>query len=251
MLLGFVNQSPQDDLSEEIPTIKAEIDQQSVDEVRRYSNKDLITIFDYYSSEEELLNWSPKMFGRCCSEADLWYSEIMSFKIETSVKRKEYPVSNLTDRDFRSAYVFKEDEAVRIDISLDPRSYYFHKEDDPKNPGYLIDPIDTILYPFTISLINGYVKSSSLFERNSRIKTMELSLNGEEKAIIELLDTPLIQSFEVDFVFKKNDKVRLIPKSYYSGSKYDDVCISEFQSNLGKIVHPSFNKKYGDSIWDD
>ena len=61
---------------------------------------------------------------------------------------------------------------------------------------------------------------------------------------IELLDTPLPQEFMVDAIFRTNDKITLVPVSYYFGIAYDNVCISEIQTNLGKTALPILNEKY-------
>ena len=59
-----------------------------------------------------------------------------------------------------------------------------------------------------------------------------------------LQDIPLIQEFNANFPFFKNDIIKLVPISYYEGSKYNDVCISEIQSSLAHITYPNLNKRY-------
>lgn len=113
---------------------------------------------------------------------------------------------------------------------------------------FLIDDVlktkDTILKPFRLSVVNGYVKSEQTFKENGRIKQFKVFLNDNFQGSVELLDTPLVQEFNLDFIFTKNDVVTLIPINYYKGTKYNDVCISEIQSSLSQITHFTINKKY-------
>ena len=73
---------------------------------------------------------------------------------------------------------------------------------------------------------------------------MKIFLNDNYKGSVLLLDTPLVQEFALDFLFTRDDVVKIIPVSYYKGTKYDDVYISEIQSSLGYITHPSVNKNF-------
>ena len=86
------------------------------------------------------------------------------------------------------------------------------------------------------------------FGANAYAGAKELAIASTSRCIdqgtVTLLDTPLIQQFEMDFSFFKDDEVTLVPISFYNGSKYDDICISEIQSSLSKITHPSINQKY-------
>jgi len=100
------------------------------------------------------------------------------------------------------------------------------------------------LKPFKLSLVNGYTKSKETFEQNGRVKTMKVFLNKKYSGTILLLDTPLVQEFELAVLFTRNDIITLKPLTFYRGTRYDNICISEIQSNLGTIAYPSINKKY-------
>ena len=89
-----------------------------------------------------------------------------------------------------------------------------------------------------------YTKSKKTFKENGRVNEMKVYLNSKYIATVKLQDTPLIQEFEIDFIFSKNDSLTLVPLNYYKGTKYDDICISEIQSSLAQITHPSINRKY-------
>jgi len=222
----------------------ATIDSVSISEIKQYS-EELPTIFDYYKHEkiDEVAVWSDKMFGRCCSNADLTFNENLFFKISSNFNDEKYPFTNLSDTGYSTAYVFKPGVKVKINLQLDlssDRSFLSGKYSN-KN---LLKPNDLIMKPIKLSIINGYVKSKALFYQNARVKEMKVYVNNIYKETVILLDTPLVQQFEVDAVFKTNDTITLEPITFYKGSKYDDICISEVQTNLGEIALPDLNKKY-------
>lgn len=224
--------------------ILATIDSVSIAQIKYYSNPRK-SIFDYYKveTEDEVKIWSDKMFGRCCTEADLNYSELLDFDISANVENIDYPISNLSDQTYRKAYVFKENVNIEITLKLlkDSENHVYHTNLSVDN---ILKQNDTILKPFRLSLVNGYVKSEALFKKNGSVKTLEIYLNSEYQNTILLQDTPYIQEFSVDFAFFKNDVIKLIPVSYYKGTEYDDICISEIQSSMAEITHSSLNKKY-------
>ncbi len=226
---------------------KSHIDKESNNEIfggDGYSEKE---IYSYFRKEveDEIEIWSEKMFGRCCTEADLSYSEVLYFNIATNINNLEYPIDNISDKKYLTSFVFKENDSIKIDLSLNISSSYFDEDFYPKlSPQKVLKDTDSLMYPFKLSLVNGYVKSKDLFLKNSRVKEMDFFLNDTYVVTVSLLDTPLVQEFEVDILFTKNDKITLKPTSFYRGSKYDDVCISEIQTSLSKITHFSINKKY-------
>jgi len=224
--------------------IFAKIDSISLSQIK-YTKKTNQSIFDYYKTEtvDEVEIWSNKMFGRCCSNTDISYSEILSFSITTNVNNTSYPARNLSDTQYRTAYTFKENQNIEIFLKLNRNSEH-HISMTNLSVDEVLQPNDTLLKPFKLSLVNGYVKSEKTFNENGRVKTMNVFLNNNYKATIQLINTPLVQEFEVDVLFTRDDVIKLVPKSYYAGTKYNDICISEIQSNLGQITHPSLNKKY-------
>ncbi len=223
---------------------RATIDSISINEIKRFCDTKYSTIYDYYKHEkiDEVAIWSDKMFGRCCTEADLDYSELLKFEITASTSNTKYPSDNLSDHYYRTAYVFKENKGAEIHLKL------IGVEEHKYHTNLLVDevlkPSDIILKPFKLSLVNGYVKSEKTFKENGRVKELKILLNDTYQGTVELQDTPLVQQFEMDFTFFKNDEVTLIPISFYRGTTYDDICISEIQSSLSQITHPSINGKY-------
>ncbi len=226
--------------------IKASIDSVSINQVKDYSDKELPNIYEYYKREEieDYNGWSEKMFGDCCTEIDLLYSQLLTFTFMSNKDHKKYPLTNIYDTKYRTAYAFTEQPGVSIDLKINIKSQihsYFIN-------GYSVDKVlketDTVMYPIKLSLINGYVKSKDLFYKNGRVKNMEVLVNGQSVGIVQLIDTPLIQEFSINALFKRDDTITLKPLTFYKGTIYDDICISEIQSNLGYITHPSINRKY-------
>lgn len=223
----------------------ATIDSVSLGEIKQYTDANLLSIFEHYQKEsiDEVEIWSDKMFGRCCTEADLLYSELLGFDITAKPSEEKYPFSNLSDKTYGTAFVFKENEEAEIFIKLG-RNDDWHESQTYLSVDDVLKENDTLLKPFKLSLVNGYVKSEKTFKENGRVKELNVFLNNTLKGTIALLDTPLIQEFHLDFMFTKNDVVKLVPITFYKGTIYDDICISEIQSSLAQITHPSINKKY-------
>lgn len=229
--------------------VLAKIDSVSIAQIKQGENRlKGKSIFAYYKTEraeafDEFYIWSEKMFGRCCTEADLSYAELLEFDISTNNSNSNplYPDSNLSDNQYSTTYVLKQGVAIYIKLNKkDESSKYF--------TGFSVDEVlkenDTLMKPFRLSLVNGYTKSKTLFEQNGRAKTLKVFLNNKYTGTVRLQDIPLVQYFELDILFKRDDTIKLVPLDYYKGTKYDNFCISEIQSSLGYIAHPSINKKY-------
>ena len=221
----------------------ATIDTVSIKEIKRYVTDELPSIYDYYRQDEveQYSNWSKKLFGRCCSNTDLTFSENLFFKMSAKASNKKYPVSNISDTNYQTAFVFKPNSKTKIEVQLNLNESYLDGKYSNKN---LLKPYEVIMNPIKLSLINGYVKSKSLFYENGRVKKMNIYINHKFIQSVILLDTPLVQEFSVNSLFKINDTITLEPVTFYKGTKYDDVCISEIQTNLGNIALPSLNKKH-------
>ncbi len=226
--------------------IKATIDSVANSEVYYNYKKAPYSIYSYYieGDFEDYSHWSDKMFGRCCTEADLSYSELLNFIIKANVNHKKYPFGHLSDYKYTTTYVFNQSQKMEISLQIDKRNDFHMAMTNGKNTDDILKEADTVMYPIKLSLINGYVKSKDLFYKNGRVKNMEVLVNDQSVGIVELIDTPLIQEFSINALFTKDDIITLKPLTYYKGTTYDDICISEIQSNLGYITHPSINKKY-------
>ena len=90
-----------------------------------------------------------------------------------------------------------------------------------------------------INVVNGYVKSESLYYDNSRAKTIKVYINNKEKMILHLEDKISNQSFSVDTIGtldRENWKelserpdwtIKFEITDIYPGRKYNDLVISE------------------------
>ncbi len=99
-----------------------------------------------------------------------------------------------------------------------------------------------------IIVVNGYVKSKSAWENNSRVKKLKVYLNNRPYAILKLKDIRASQSFKVEPIGNSDRKdwealqkkpdwtLKFEILDVYKGRKYDDVVISEIYFN-GLDVH--------------
>lgn len=91
----------------------------------------------------------------------------------------------------------------------------------------------------TIKVVNGYVKSQSAWNSNSRVKKLNMYINDELFAYLNLKDVRAEQHFSIpaigngersnyDALKQKGDwTVKFEIAEVYEGTKYDDVVISE------------------------
>lgn len=99
-----------------------------------------------------------------------------------------------------------------------------------------------------IVVINGYVKSKSAWENNSRVKLLKMYVDDKPFAYLYLKDIRAVQSFSVPPIgngdrndleaLKKKDswKIKFEIADVYKGLKYDDVVITEISFD-GLDVH--------------
>ncbi|MEO9534184.1 MAG: hypothetical protein ABJG68_04245 [Crocinitomicaceae bacterium] len=221
------------------------IDTQAMNQVTAYlaSSAELSVWQKYDQTEDEYANWCDKLWGRCCTEADMRFTERLSYQITTSHDYKAYPFENALDPYYNTAYVFEAKDSIELKVCLDKNENYvlgFNKA-----PYEKLSSKDRIHDRFQISIINGYTKTEKTFYENARIKKVELWHNGKHKCNAVILDSPEIQIIKGTFAFHKLDEVRIVPIEYYKGSKYDDVCISAIQLSLGYGANPELDVKYG------
>ena len=82
-------------------------------------------------------------------------------------------------------------------------------------------------------LINGYAKSEAIWRANSRIKDLEIYLNGKFIARTRLKDTPVPQEVIFSQEINEGDQAKLVIKSVYRGNKYQDTAMSSLIMNGG------------------
>lgn len=226
-----------------VPIYFAKIDSQVINEINNYTNEKFEDAFGYYGQSEYITEkWSETLWGRCCTEADLRFTETMSFKIHTAKQGKSYPFKNALDQDYSTAYVFEEKDQISIQVEFDREETLFYSDSIKMRDK--ISGSDTILSTFQMTIINGYTKSQKTFNANGKIKGLELWLNGEHQCNVLLENIPDPQVIKGDFPLFMNDVVEMKPISFYPGITYDDICITELQTALGGIAHPKLDVKY-------
>lgn len=95
-------------------------------------------------------------------------------------------------------------------------------------PGLDYWPVDSF------TLVNGYAKTPNRWRQNSRIRELEISIDGQPRWRVTLHDTPRVQT--VRFPSRLNihaQEMRFTVLSIYPGSYYNDLCVSEFQLEGG------------------
>jgi len=127
-----------------------------------------------------------------------------------------YGPENLGDCDFSTAWIEGE-EGYGISESI---IISFDMPEEMENLNF--DGID---------FINGYAKSATAWEHNSRVKTFKVWLNETFQFYIRLLDTawPQQATFYPDHTIYLNpgDIVYLDIVDVYEGRKYEDTAITE------------------------
>ena len=75
--------------------------------------------------------------------------------------------------------------------------------------------------------MNGYISYEKpyLYKQNNRIKKIKVKgiKSGKEK-ILDVLDTPHLQTVDISFITKAED-IRVEIADVYKGTKYDDTCL--------------------------
>ena len=123
-----------------------------------------------------------------------------------------YGIANLEDGDFSTCWA----EAGPGNGVGEYLEFQFRGESEGK----------TAFHGF--SLKNGYTKSPELWKKNTRAKTLEVSVNGKKMSDVQLLDTGKSQWVALkDVQLGPGDVMRLTVKAVYPGSRYKDLCISE------------------------
>ncbi len=123
-----------------------------------------------------------------------------------------YEATNTKDLRLETAWV----EGAKGNGEGEFLEYYF-KNDSPRVTKAII--------------INGYVKTPELWAANNRVKDLDLYINGEFYAKLQLKDVQAEQIFELPTLGRREDGKDLILtfviKSVYPGTKYNDTAITE------------------------
>lgn len=163
--------------------------------------------------------YGPMTEGVGCS----WYCGGGPYKITASSYLQEqgkitYLPDNIHDFDLLTAWVPKGTIGMKINFHFKPFA--------PR--------VNEIL------LWNGYIKNVDLWKANSRVAKFKLYVNGEPKAILNLVDSTNAQSFKINPVQSTDSTKDMILTleiiEIHKGTKYSDVAISEVNFN-GLDVH--------------
>lgn len=80
-----------------------------------------------------------------------------------------------------------------------------------------------------ITINNGYCKSEKLFNENARPKKLKLTFDNGKSVLISLYDGYEDRLQEAEFIEVTTRTVTIEIMDVYSGSKYEDTCISEIK----------------------
>lgn len=95
-----------------VETLKSRIDLEAMNQIGDFSGSYAFSTIDIYNGGEDVVErWSEKMWGRCCTEADLQFEETLWYKLSCNQQGEKYPFSNATDIAYNSAFVFKAEDA--------------------------------------------------------------------------------------------------------------------------------------------
>ena len=243
LMQSFQEFKPKPKLPISVTKTKARLDKEALFQLGIYEeNPEALNSYQLYDQTlDEVDSWTDKLWGRCCTEADMRFSEFLGFDLSCETTNVKYPFSLALDNLFATCFAFKEQENISISVSFKGDNDMYGRLTN-KTGSDLIGDLDTIQSVFQISIVNGYAKSEKTYVENGRIKEVELWLNGAHKCNCLLIDTVAIQIIQGNFPYFKNDVIEMVPISYYSGTKYDDVCISAFQKKLGYGAHPNLDK---------
>lgn len=82
----------------------------------------------------------------------------------------------------------------------------------------------------TVKIANGYIRTKKAWMENSRVKTLELQVDGIPFAMLHLQNVYAEQIFNVGKIAPKDEKplvLRFIIRSTYPGTRFKDTAISE------------------------
>lgn len=179
------------------------------------------------SAEDKYVDWGSKPAASEDSPPETWTwtgimcdgpsaldGKLKASSTLVSQGKNEYSVNNLCDDDPTTAWVEgKDDYGIGEHIELDWT---------PMSDG-------------EITILNGYQTSKSVWENNSRIKKMSVSIDEKAICIVELSDKMGRQKFKIPGLVTTTDKgheyhipgpIRFTILEVYPGLKFKDTAIS-------------------------
>ena len=85
-----------------------------------------------------------------------------------------------------------------------------------------------------MQITNGYTGTDSLYEKNNRVKKLEITADNGQSKVVDLVDG-LKEAQNVILNFKDIQSLKIVILEVYEGSKYEDLCISELLFNEKQI----------------
>ncbi len=161
---------------------------------------------------------------------DSWYDVGGAYKITASSYLSsqadfDYKPSNAQDLNYKNAWV-----EGASDYGIGEYLVYHFRGNAPRITEIIV--------------VNGYVKSKSAWENNSRVKKIKMYINDEPYAVLNLKDLRAEQFFFVSEPIGNNDRddweelqnspdwtIKFEILDIYKGNKYKDVVISEIYFN--------------------
>jgi hypothetical protein len=196
------------------PTFSDDIAIETSPEIRTYSSA--------YGKDEDRVEG-----GDYISTNGHWKFELTDFKATAS--------STLVGGDY------KPDNINKWSSDTDPNSSW--SEGVPGNgEGQWIEIAATVpVLLDTLEITNGLTASQSLFRANSRIKKLDLSINGGDPQSVELPDQ--MDPFDIKLPDSKEPvrTIRLTIREVYPGAKYQDTCISRVRLFRHLTKEPQIN----------
>jgi hypothetical protein len=143
---------------------------------------------------------------------------VSSFLAEGSI---EYDVNYLFDNKSKTSWCTHVNNGIdeQIEISLKKRS--------------LIT---------ALSIINGFGKNWKLYFYNNRVKKISIVLDNKIERVFYLSD-----SYDIEQLFPINEygsKINITIKDIYSGTKYQDTCLSELKVYGDELTNKMITEKY-------
>ncbi len=125
----------------------------------------------------------------------------------------KYGIENISDGNLKTAWIPK---GNGIGESL---SFVFKKR-------HFTDMKSTTFWG--LELINGYIKSKTVWQENSRVKRFRIEHNGKPLYEVTLADSMEVQSVNFKpFTIRPGSVVKLVILETYPGTRYEDVAITE------------------------
>lgn len=89
-------------------------------------------------------------------------------------------------------------------------------------------PDDFVTSLWGLRAVTGYAKSAQTWAANGRVRHLEVRVNGRPVTVVALNDTAMLQEATWDGVeVRAGDRIDLVVRSVYPGSRYDDTALSE------------------------